>query len=174
MDIAKYMAVIPGILYGMALVELIKIYRHKSRYWETNLLGFLLFITIIYDKYKTFPYMNELFSNMAVFTVYLIGPFVFMHLCYTLTPENEEDVAKEHFLGIRRKFFFMLAIFTTFNIMVELLIIHDGMMYTRFLGVALYALNGLFDWKWLRIFTYILIIIVAGFVYYPSVMLLVN
>lgn len=174
MDIAKYMAVIPGILYGMALVELIKIYRHKSRYWETNLLGFLLFITIIYDKYKTFPYMNELFSNMAVFTLYLIGPFVFMHMCYTLTPENEDDEAEEHFLGIRKKFFYMLAIFTSFNIFIELLFINDGLIYLRFLGVALYTLNGYFNWKWLRIITYSIIFFAVYLLYYPSVMQLIN
>jgi len=169
-----YMSVIPAIIYGLALVELVRIYRHKSQYWETNLLGFFLFLTIIFDRYKTFPYIDQLFDNMFVFTLYMIAPLVFMQACYTLTPEVEEDVAIEHFKNRRKSFFVLLAVFTSFNVVIEIFLIDQGMLYMRIAVVLLFVSNALFDKLWLRAITYALLIFGIGKLFWPSISALIN
>jgi hypothetical protein len=172
MDIAIYMSVIPGIIYGMALVELIRIYRHKSQYWETNLIGVFLFVTIISDRYKTFPYIDQLFENMFVFTIYMIAPLVFMQACYTLTPELEEDVALEHFKNRRKSFFLLMAGFTSINVVIEIFLIDQNLLYMRIAVVLLFIFNAIFDKLWLRAITYALIIYGIGKIFWPSISML--
>lgn len=164
-----YMSVIPGIIYGMALVELVRIYRHKSQYWETNLLGVFLLLTIITDRYKTFPYIDELFGNMFIFTIYMISPLVYLQACYSLTPELEEDVALDHFKNRRRKFFFLLAVFTSINVVIEVFLIDQKMLLLRIAIVSLFLLNGFIDNLWLRVGTYVIIVIAIVKVFLPSI-----
>lgn len=170
MNLTIYMSVIPGIIYGMALVELIKIYRHQSKYWETNLLGLFLFLALISNRYLLFPVLDDLFQNMFVFTIYMLSPLIFLQACYVITPEKEEDVAVEHFNVRRKTFFLLIATFIAGNVALETIFEIEGMLFIRILGVALFVINAFFDNKPLRIATYIYVAIGLGKSYGQSVL----
>jgi hypothetical protein len=170
MNLTIYMSVIPGIIYGMALVELIKIYRHQSRYWETNLMGFFLFLVLITNRYLLFPVLDDLFQNMAVFTLYMLSPLIFLQACFVLTPEKEEDVAIEHFNQRRKSFFLLLAIFIAGNVLLETVFSAiEAMIYLRLLGVVLFLLCAFINNKMLRVITYVFVAVAIGRTYWPSI-----
>lgn len=154
MNLTIYMSVIPGIIYGMALVELIRIYRHKSQYWETSLLGVFLFIAIITNRYQLFPVMEELYGNMFIFSLYMFSPIFFMQSCYMLTPDSEHEDLKEHFAKRRKSFFTYVTLFVLGNVIIEFVFGSQGMLLVRIIGVALFGVNIFIDDIRLRIATY--------------------
>ena len=155
MNLTIYMSVIPGIVYGMALVELIRIYRHKSSYWETNLLGVFLFIAIITNRYQLFPVVDEMFGNMVIFTLYMLSPMVFLQACYMLTPDGDEEDAKVHFDRRRKAFFLCLTLFVAGNVLIETFFEPQGMLVLRIIGIGLFAGNILLNSIKLRVVTYL-------------------
>ena len=62
MDKQEFLLLIPGIIYGVAIADLLKIVRHKVNYWEVVFWGVLLLTTIInhwMELYKKLDAMVE-------------------------------------------------------------------------------------------------------------------
>ena len=47
MEKQEFLLLIPAIIYGVAIVDLLKIFQHKIRYWELIAWGLLLMVLVI-------------------------------------------------------------------------------------------------------------------------------
>jgi len=150
MSKAEFILLIPGILYGIALVDLLKIVRHGTKYWETIMWTFILFLVVIADWFKLYNFVDKISENITLFTLYILSPLIFVQVCFTLTPgENDTDM-KKYFLDNRKAFFTTVVLYIISKLSIQYLVENDGKLIIRLLGISLYSLCIFSDKIWVR------------------------
>lgn len=157
MNIALYMSFIPGIISGIALTGLLKIFKHKDRYWEVSLLAFLFVLQIVVDRYRLFLYPDELYINPFYFTIFLFSPLIYMYGCNILVPDATDKVVKDYFMDVKKKLFIAVGLYIIMNLILSLVIAHDfDNLYMRIAGLVLLALAAYVDKLWVRVILYVI------------------
>ena len=67
---SEFILLIPGIIYGVALVDLLKIFRHKNTYWETTAWGIAMIINLIVSWFNLYDKLDMIGSSISLFSVY--------------------------------------------------------------------------------------------------------
>ena len=105
MNKSEFVLLIPALIYGVALVDLLKIFRHKIKYWETVGWGIAMFLNLIVSWFNLFDKLDIISSNILYFTGYLLSPLLFTQAVFVLTPEEEDKIPKDYFLKTQKQFF---------------------------------------------------------------------
>jgi hypothetical protein len=108
MNKSEFILLIPGIIYGVALVDLLKIFRHKNTYWEVTGWGVIMIINLIVSWFSLYDKLEVISGNILLFTVYLVSPLLFAQAVFVLTPEEEDTDTKAYFMKTNRLFFILL------------------------------------------------------------------
>ena len=150
MDKGEFLLLIPGLIYGVGLVDLLKIFR-SGIYWEISVMAVFLFVNLIINWFLFFERLQIVSDDIAVFTLTMISPMLFTRACVVLTPEYEVEDTKHYFEGIRKIFFLLLGSQTVVNIIIEQVVHDDGFNFIRILGAIILFLCAYYDKLWLRI-----------------------
>ena len=152
MSKSEFILLIPGIIYGVALVDLLKIYRHPSRYWETSLWGIIMFLTLIVSWFLLFNELQLVSSNILYFALYLLTPLIFAQTVFTLTPEEGTKNTKEYFLKSQRTFFSLLLANLISVASLNLIMYEDPIrMYIRIAGLPVFIGILVYKKLWMRV-----------------------
>ncbi len=115
MSKSEFILLIPGIIYGVAMVDLLKIFRHSNRYWESVAWGIAMFLNLIVSWFGLYDKLEIISSNIALFTAYIISPLLFAQAVFVLTPEEEHTDTKVYFLKAQHLFFILIFSYILVN-----------------------------------------------------------
>ena len=150
MDNSKILLLIPGIIYGVGLVDLLKTLRPKI-YWEIPAMAFLLFLTLIVNWFMYADRLMNTSMNLGMYALSMVTPLIFAKACGVLTPEMDVTDTKKYFLDIQKIFFLLMAAHVSVNIIIQILLTDDGLNIQRFVGVAFLLSCAFYQALWLRI-----------------------
>ena len=151
MSKSEFILLILGILYGVALVDLLKIIRHKNHYWESIVWLVILFLVVIADWFRLYNFVDIISQDIFLFTLYILTPLIFVQVYFTLTPEDENQSMKDYFLQTRKQFFTTIIIYLISKILLQYYIHDDGKLFLRVLGISLYTICIFWDKVWIRL-----------------------
>ena len=169
MSKSEFILLIPGIIYGVAMVDLLKIFRHKNTYWEIIAWGIAMFLNLIVSWFGLYDRLETISSNIVFFSVYLLSPLLFAQAVFVLTPEENDTETKEYFLSNQRTFFILYLGFVITNLLLSFFITENtALQYMRAIAIAPFILVIIWPKKWLRVLLLIMYYIFALIIYAES------
>jgi hypothetical protein len=150
MSKSEFILLIPGILYGVALIDLLKVTRHGKRYWETIVWAILLFLVVISDWFKLYNFVDLISNDIFLFTLYIVSPLIFVQTCFILTPEEEDEDMKAYFLKHKKVFFLSIVAYMLSKIAIQQYVLDDGKLLFRIVGISLFIVSAFIDKIWVR------------------------
>ena len=152
MDKQEFFLLIPAIIFGVAVVDLLKVFSHKKPYFE--MIGWALFlmgaiVALWIDLYERL----ELITNSNLMFLLLIGQaMLYAQASTVLTPEEKHLDAKEYFMSIRRVFFMIITGIILFNYLLNQFVYHNtDRQILRLFGVFIVGILIIYDRKWVRL-----------------------
>ena len=112
----EYYLILPLLLYGLGITDLINSWRSflkpEQRYLPYTLTSILLLDTSFWNFYQMFDWIKEdHFSNYLVYMKILAAPLVFLVVVAIFTPEESTASVKDYFHQNMRSVFALLALF---------------------------------------------------------------
>ncbi|MGL1885412.1 MAG: hypothetical protein OCD76_02760 [Reichenbachiella sp.] len=151
MDKQEFFLLIPAIIYGVAIVDLMKIFRHKNNYWEIVAWGVYIFMVIIFVWAELYQKLHALTSDIKNFFIIIIQAVVYAQLVAVITPEEKDINTKDYFLKNRKLFFLMISLALIVNTGVSYLVFEDHRAsWVRPTALGLSLLCAFWDNRWLR------------------------
>lgn len=152
MSKSEFIILIPGIIYGVAMVDLLKIFRHSKRYWESVAWGVAMFLNLIVSWFDLYDKVEVISSNISLFTAYIISPLLFAQAVFVLTPEEEHTDTKAYFLKTQHLFFILILSYIIVNMGLSYFIQTDS-TFGWMRPLLSFLFLGAIIWKkfWLRL-----------------------
>lgn len=169
MDKQEFFLLIPAIIYGVAIIDLLKVFQHKKSYWELVSWGLLLMMIIINTWIELYQKLGSFVDNSLNFYLIIGQAIMFAQTAYVITPEEKDADTKKYFFSIRKLFFLLLAGTTTVNIIIRYAVFDDERVtWLRPLVIALLLICAFTDNKWIRTIILVLTFILALFVIFSD------
>jgi hypothetical protein len=162
MDSVKILLLIPGLIYGVGLVDLLKVFKPNT-YWEIRVMAILLFLTLIINWFLYADRISATSLTLGIYTLTMVSPLLFTRACNVLTPDINQQDTKSHFFNVRKSFFLILGIHTLVNIFLQFIIYEDGLNIFRVIAILLLFACAYFDKLWVR--TIMMVTFMAIFIY---------
>lgn len=161
MDKQEFLLLIPAIVYGVAIVDLLKVFKHKSMYWELVFWGILLMTTLISVWMDLYQKLSFIVDNNINFFVIIIQAIVYAQTSAVLTPEDVHVDGKKYFIENKRSFFLLIAFATTMNIIVQFVVFDDDRTWIRLIGIPLFVISAFYERVWYRTALGVLLVVLA-------------
>lgn len=161
MDKEEFLFLIPGVLYGIAVFDLLSLIRNKKPYWESQLWAGLLFFTLIAILFNLYEDLTSVTSSILYYTLYLFSPIFFVQACYLITPKEDHDDMKEHFIKKRKLFFGSLTGLVFINFLIHILITDKVNLVQSAVFVALFGINIFVDKVYVRMISVLALVAVV-------------
>ena len=147
---SKTLLLIPGVIYGVGLADLLKAFRPKV-YWEITAMAILLILTLILNWFLFAEKIELAGMNLGLFALTLVTPMLFTRACNVLTPGLDTTDTKEHYLRILKPFFLLLTAHVLFNIIIQTIIQDDGFNLLRLIVIPLLIVSAFYHKLWMRV-----------------------
>lgn len=159
MDKQEFLLLIPAIIYGVAIVDLLKIFGHKKNYIEMMGWGFFVMIGVIFTWIELFNKLDRITGDNISFFFIIFQAVLFARAAALITPEAKDLDTEAYFMGIRKKFFWLLSIISVYSMLMRYFVYDDNaVLWFRPLLIVIYLVTGYTSNYWLRIGTLILIL----------------
>lgn len=150
MDKQEFLLLIPGIIYGVAIVDLLKIIQHRVNYWEIVLWGVLLMVTIIRHWMELYQKLEFLVDNNLNFFLIIGQAVIYAQAANVITPENLDSDTKAYFFKVRKTFFLIILVSLVFNVLLEFIVFEDHELWLRITGLPIVLACAYINKIWLR------------------------
>ena len=165
----EYFAILPLLIYGIAIAELISPWRiffeDKKPYVPFILTGVMMLEVAFYNFYQFFTHLENTFQSYYIFLSYLLSPLVFLMAAHVYTPESNDNLnIREYFYKRFKLLMILLAVFVASHFIIE--IGADLKTGVRFLFIAMLLLAAFTRWIWL---VYILLILRISYTWFLSI-----
>ncbi|UTW62420.1 hypothetical protein KFE98_20840 [bacterium SCSIO 12741] len=150
MDREEFFFLIPGVLYGIALFDLLSVFRAKKYYWESLAWALILFVSLVGNLFDLYPKLTAISQNLWVYLIYLLSPLMFVHACYVIASQDDKLEQKDRFITYRKSFFGALAGFILINILAQLFVVNDNRLIFRLIVLAFFVPHLFIDQVKLR------------------------
>ena len=151
MDKQEFLLLIPGIIYGVAIVDLLKIVQHKVNYWEVVFWGLMLLITIINHWMNLYQKLEYIVDDNVNFFLIIGQAMVYAQAANVITPDSNDEDTKAYFFEIRRKFFLIIAASILVNILLQFVVLDDHQLILRLTNLPVILACAFINKIWLRI-----------------------
>ena len=143
--------VLPAIIYGVAVVDLLKIFRHKNNYWEMVGWGVMLMLCVVVIWLELWSKMEIVATNKWFFMLLIGHAILLSQTSHVLTPEAEDKDTKKYFYKNRKKFFILLTLIVVLNVLIGEIFYDDHRpWYFRISLVMVFVTCALVDKVWVR------------------------
>lgn len=115
----EFLLLIPGILYGIGLVDLVKL-TFKKHYFEIYLWAFVMISVLVIQWFSLYNNIAVAENSPGIFLVMLIVPLSFAQVCFMLTPDDNSD-SREYWDKNKRGFFISVTILIVLNAFLQFL-----------------------------------------------------
>jgi len=158
MEKQEFFLLLPAIVYGVAVVDLLKIFRHKKSYWEMIAWGLVLLVYIVIIWLELWTKLDVVATNKWFFILIIVSAVILAQASSLLTPEEKDTDTETYFLLIRRRFFILLALIVGVNLVLQELFYDDQRpLLFRLTFIALFVICALVDKVWVRALSFALV-----------------
>lgn len=146
----KTLLLIPGVIYGVGLADLLKAFKPKV-YWEITSMAILLILTLTVNWFLFSERLSVVGENLGLFALTLVTPLLFTRACNVLTPDPGTRDTREHYMKVLKPFFLLLTAHTTVMVIIQILVHDDGFNLMRFIGIPFLLVCAFYHKLWVRI-----------------------
>ena len=158
MDKQEFFLLIPAIIYGVALVDLLKVFKNKKTYWEVVAWGSLMMLFVIITWLELFAKLDMVAANKWYYVLMIGKAIIVAQIAAIITPEEKHMNTKDYFISIKQGFFLLIAALTIFNFVLQEFYYDDHRSLTIRLSITALALaSAFFNKMWIRAATLIII-----------------
>ena len=90
MDKEEFFLLIPAVIYGQALIDVLKVFHHKKTYWEIIAWGVILIISIIGLWVELYHKLAHITEDAFQFIVVILQAILYAQLGRIITPEASD------------------------------------------------------------------------------------
>jgi len=151
MDKLEFLLIIPAIIYGVAIVDLLKIFNHKKSYFELVGWGIFLLIAIVISWSEVFDKAESIVRSNVSFYVLILQSIIVARVAAVITPEEKHINTKKYFMQIKRSFFLLLALSAFVNLISQYFVYDDhAPIILRPIMILIMLACAYFDKVWFR------------------------
>lgn len=146
----EFILLIPGIIYGVAIVDLLKLFRTRV---YPELLGWGIFslLSIVQSWLMLFYKLDKIATSNLDFLIIVVHSILMAKAIALLTPEEADKDTKEYFLQIVKPFAKILIAIILFNLVIQFTIYNDNAAIWYRLSGVLWCFLLIYSKKaWLR------------------------
>lgn len=148
----EFFLLIPAIIYGVAIVDLLKVFGHRKNYIEIMGWGIYVMLAVIYSWTELYFKLELITNNTINFYLVIIQAIILAMLARLITPEEKDIDTKVYFFNVRKSFFILASVSVVYNVLLSNFMYHDRLpLWIRLLGVVLYLVVAFSNKFWLRI-----------------------
>ncbi|NJN41132.1 MAG: chromate transporter [Flammeovirgaceae bacterium] len=124
MDRTEYYLILPLLLYGLAIADLINSWRNlflpERRYYPYILTSVLLLETAFWNFFQMYGWMEtSSFASYLTYWKFILPPLTFLVIVSVFTPDTSNVNIKEYFLDNMRIIFGGLIVFVALHLLLE-------------------------------------------------------
>lgn len=152
MDKQEFLLLIPAIIFGVAVVDLLKVFSHKKPYFE--MLGWALFLmgAIIALWIDLYDRLEQITNNNLLFILLIGQAMLYAQSATVLTPEERDVDTKKYFLEHYRLFFTLITTTIIFNFLLnQFVYVNTDRQFLRLFGAAIVGILIFINKRWLRV-----------------------
>ena len=147
----EFLLIIPAVVFGIAVVDLNKIFKHKKGYYELIGWGLYLLLAICWLWYETYEKLGTFVDQKWGYFLLIIQAVLYSRAAAIITPEEKDIDTKNYYMAIKKPFFLILASIAALLIFYQLAFYDDGhILWVRFLAIPLLIGCAFIDNAWLR------------------------
>lgn len=162
MDKQEFFLLIPAIIYGVAIVDLLKIFGHKKNYIEMMGWGLYVMMSVIFLWTELYTKLDLIVASQLNFFLIIAQAIMLAMLARTITPEEKDVDTKAYFFSIRKKFFILAAASVSYNVILSYtLYVDERALWIRLFAIALYLVVGFSNKFWIRITILAFVLVMA-------------
>ena len=172
MDKQEFFLLIPAIIYGVAIVDLLKIFGHKKNYIEMMGWGIYCMITVIFLWTQLYTKLDLIVASQFNFFLIITQSIMIAMLAKIITPEEQDVDTKEYFFRVRKRFFFLATATVVYNSLLTIFLYEDNIPYwLRALSITLYLITAFSNRFWIRILILIFTLLATMLVVFTPLIL---
>ena len=154
MEKQEFFLLLPAIIYGVALIDLLKIFKGRKTYWEVVAWGSVFMIYIIIIWLELWAKLDMVATDKWFFILTIFKAILLAQIAASITPEEKDTNTKEYFLSVRVQFFLMVSALVIFNIFLQEFFYNDQRPWVIRIAILTLSLACVFFNKaWIRIVT---------------------
>ena len=119
MDKQEFFLLIPAIIYGVAIVDLLKIFSHKNNYVEMVGWGLYVMMGVIFNWIELYNRLGILSTSNISFFIIIGHAILYARLASLITPEEKDSDTKAYFMQVRKTFFWLISVTTAYGIAIR-------------------------------------------------------
>lgn len=152
MDKQEYFLLIPAIIYGVAIVDLLKIFSHRKNYFEMVGWGVFYLMAIIILWMDLYNILAEISENSLSFVLIIVQAILYARGAGLITPEEKDEDTEAYFMSIKKSFFLLMALIVICNLVIQTMV-HDDRtpIWFRLIMAGLALILAFWDKKWFRV-----------------------
>ncbi|MFY0628178.1 MAG: hypothetical protein JXR07_17905 [Reichenbachiella sp.] len=152
MDKQEYFLLIPAIIYGVAIVDLLKIFSHRKNYFEMVGWGVFYLMAIIILWMDLYHVLEVISEHSLSFVLIIVQAILYARGAGLITPEEKDEDTEAYFMEVRKQFFFLMAAIVLVNLLIQVIVKDDQTPIWFRLGMFVLALIlALWDNKKFRV-----------------------
>ena len=160
MERQEFFLLIPAIIIGVAVVELLKIFSHKKSYSEVVAWGCFIMFYIIIIWLELYAQLEDIANNKWFFVLIIIQSIILSRIAAIITPEEKDADTKSYFMSVRVPFYLLTTLLGVYNVLLHTLVFdcHQPLVFSV-IGIILLLSCAIFDKPWLRWFTWPIVVV---------------
>lgn len=152
MDKQEFLLLIPAIVYGVAIVDLLKIFSHKKNYIEMVGWGIFIITLVIFSWIELYNKLEVITSSNLSFFLIIGQAILLAKISAVITPEDKDEDTKEYFFKIRKTFFWLLSIATVYGFVLQYFVYDDhAPSWLKATAIIVYLSTAYSNKYWVRI-----------------------
>lgn len=148
----EYFAILPLLIYGIAIAELVSPWRSFFEDKKTSVTfittGLMMLEVAFNNFYRFFNVLDDTYQSYAIFLSHLFSPLIFLMATHVYTPEDKKNLdTHAYFKKKFRLLMILLAIFVSTHFITD--IGWNITTYLRMFTIVLLLIAALKRWLWM-------------------------
>lgn len=162
MDKQEFFLLIPAIIYGVAIIDLLKIFSHKKNYFEMVGWGIFVMMAVIFSWIELYDKLAFITGNNINFFFTIIHAIIFAKAAAIITPEEKDVDTKEYYFEVRKTFFWILTGMTIYGMLMQYFVYDDNSpSWLRPMAIMFYLISGYSNKNWVRSISLVFVLILS-------------
>jgi hypothetical protein len=162
MERQEFFLLMPAIIYGVALIDLLKVFGNNKIYWELLAWGSMLMVNIVIVWLELWSKLDMVATNKWFFILTIFQAILLAQIAGVITPEEKDIDTKVYFFSIRKVFFLLISATIIVNFIGQEFFYDDHRPWLIRISVLILGLACAFiDKIWIRITS---LVIFYGFI----------
>ena len=172
MDKQEFLLLIPAIIYGVAIVDLLKIFGHRKNYIEMVGWGVFIITLVIFSWIELYNKLEIITSSNLSFFMIIGQAILLAKIAAVITPEDKDEDTERYFFDIRKTFFWLLSAATFFEFVLQYTVYNNNApSWLKATAIIIYLSVAYSNKFWVRLILLVIALILAGLRVFTNVLM---